>query len=213
MGIDTNEQDQEIKEIDDLPTLRDIYKLLVKEVQVNTLQPIPIVTYQKIAAKIGRLKRYQLEGIERNIKDRLVELISSSAKMLVEIRYLKIVQQQQNQGTQSVSSAKNTQPFDYSKLTEEEKYILDGQREFQKRKENVVSAMLKGRTKVLQVTAARIRSKKVIIRFIRPIGQFMGVDMRRYGPYKEEDVAILPFENARSLMANGIALEIDAAIK
>jgi DNA replication factor GINS len=36
----------------------------------------------------------------------------------------------------------------------------------------------------------------------------MGVDMAKYGPFLKEDVAILPFENARSLIERKAAIEI-----
>jgi hypothetical protein len=36
----------------------------------------------------------------------------------------------------------------------------------------------------------------------------MGIDMVPYGPYVEEDIALLPSENARALAQNGFAEEI-----
>jgi len=38
--------------------------------------------------------------------------------------------------------------------------------------------------------------------------KFVGVNMSKYGPYKKDDVAILPFENARSIIENNKAREI-----
>ena len=38
--------------------------------------------------------------------------------------------------------------------------------------------------------------------------QFVGVNMNKYGPFKKDDVAILPFENARSIIENNKAIEI-----
>jgi DNA replication factor GINS len=49
----------------------------------------------------------------------------------------------------------------------------------------------------------------IIIRFLEPIDKFMGVDMEKYGPFIKEDVAILPFENARSLIERKVAIEIN----
>ena len=49
----------------------------------------------------------------------------------------------------------------------------------------------------------------IIIRFLEPTDQFMGVDMEKYGPFIKEDVAILPFENARSLIERKVAIEIN----
>jgi DNA replication factor GINS len=38
--------------------------------------------------------------------------------------------------------------------------------------------------------------------------QFIGTNMIKYGPFLQEDVAVIPFENARSLIENGEAVEI-----
>jgi DNA replication factor GINS len=81
--------------------------------------------------------------------------------------------------------------------------------EFDRRKISIISAILQGRPKVLESISSRILSKQMIIRFIKPMDQFIGVNMTRYGPFHEEDVAVIPFENARSLIENGIAAELD----
>jgi DNA replication factor GINS len=38
--------------------------------------------------------------------------------------------------------------------------------------------------------------------------QFIGVDMGKYGPFQPEDVATLPFENARSMIETDVAVEV-----
>jgi DNA replication factor GINS len=40
--------------------------------------------------------------------------------------------------------------------------------------------------------------------------QFIGVDMNKYGPFQVEDVASLPFENARSMIETGVAVQVHA---
>jgi DNA replication factor GINS len=42
--------------------------------------------------------------------------------------------------------------------------------------------------------------------------QFIGVDMNKYGPFQQEDVASLPFENARSLIENKTVVEVHAQL-
>ena len=36
----------------------------------------------------------------------------------------------------------------------------------------------------------------------------MGTDLQSYGPFEAEDVATLPFENARSLIGKKIAVKV-----
>ena len=195
--------------------IKDIHNLLLKEIQIPTLQSIPFDTYQNIASIVEDLNGQEYVGIEAKIRDSIVEMISISAKLMFETRLQKLMgrQQQDNpfSATLSSSHASNSATtIDYSKLTDDEKYILDNEKESQKRRIIGLVAMLKGRPKVLESISSKIHRKQIIIRFIKSMEQFIAVDMNKYGPFQEEDVAILPFENARSLIENGEAIEIHA---
>jgi DNA replication factor GINS len=186
-------------------TIDDVYNLLVTEIQIPTLQSIPLDTYQNIATLLGNIKGQGYEGIEAKIRDRMVEMISKSAQLLLECRHQKL-KEYQHEILSSSSSAATA--VDYSKLTDEEKYILDGENESDKRRNAVLAATINGRPKVMESMSAKIRAKQIVIRFIKSMEQFVGVDMTKYGPFQEEDVAVLPFENARSFIEKGIAIEI-----
>ncbi len=173
--------------------LKDVYKMLEKEIETPTLQSIEPDTFQKIAEALGSLKGPVYEGIEAKVRDRMVEMLELSSILMIETRQIKI------------SSSEET--LDYSKLTDEEKYILDGKRESNKRVDEVVAALVKGRPKVLESISAKMRSKQIVVRFLKPIEAFVGIDMNKYGPYTQEDVASLPFENARSIIDSGGAIE------
>jgi len=195
-----------------LQIIKDIHNLLLKEIQIPTLQSIPFDTYQNIASIVEDLKGQEYEGIEAKIRDSIVEMISISARLMLETRLQKLKGQQNNPFLAALSSSAGNMstPIDYSKLTDDEKYILDSEKESQKRRFIVLVAMLKGRPKVLESISSKIHRKQIIIRFIKSMEQFIAVDMNKYGPFQEEDVAILPFENARSLIENGEAIEIHA---
>lgn len=186
-------------------TIDDVYNLLVTEIQIPTLQSIPLDTYQNIATLLGNIKGQGYEGIEVKIRDRMIEMISKSAQLLLECRHQKL-KEYQHEILSSSSSAATA--VDYSKLTDEEKYILDGENESDKRRNAVLAATINGRPKVMESMSAKIRAKQIVIRFIKSMEQFVGVDMTKYGPFQEEDVAVLPFENARSFIEKGIAIEI-----
>jgi DNA replication factor GINS len=186
-------------------TIEGVYNLLVTEIQIPTLQSIPLDTYQNIATLLGNIKGQGYEGIEAKIRDRMVGMISKSAQLLLECRHQKL-KEYQHEILSSSSSAATA--VDYSKLTDEEKYILDGEKESDKRRNAVLAATINGRPKVMESMSAKIRAKQIVIRFIKSMEQFVGVDMTKYGPFQEEDVAVLPFENARSFIEKGIAIEI-----
>jgi DNA replication factor GINS len=173
--------------------LKDVYKMLEKEIETPTLQSIEPDTFQKIAEALSSLKGQVYEGMEARVRDRMVEMLEISSILMIETRQIKI------------SSREET--LDYSKLTDEEKYILDGKRESNKRVDEVVAALVKGRPKVLESISTKMRSKQIVVRFLKPIEAFVGIDMNKYGPYIQEDVASLPFENARSIIDSGGAIE------
>ena len=197
-------------------TIKELYSLLLKEVQMPTLQSIPLDTYKRIAATLENLKEEEYDGLNAHIRDRIVNMMSICVNILLDIRHLKLVEQHITREVQNGKTSESGWAIlpaaDYSKLTDEEKYILDAEREFNIRKKAVLAATLQGRPKVLESISSRILLKQTVVRFIRPMEQFIGVNMTRYGPYQEEDVAMLPFENARSLIENGIAVQLDVTL-
>ena len=174
--------------------LKDVYKMLKKEIETPTLQTIELDTFQKIAEALGGLKGRGYEGMEAKIRDKMAEMFATSSRLLIETRQAKI--------------CSSEEPLDYSKLTYEEKYILDGKRESNRRVDKVVSAIVNGRLKALESISSRIRSKQIVVRFLKPMEAFVGIDMNKYGPYLQEDVASLPFENAHSIIDGGGAIEV-----
>ncbi len=174
--------------------LNDVYGLLRKEIESNSLQAIEPDTFQKIAVALGSLKGQGYEGIEAQVRDRMVDLLATSARLLMESRLHKM-------------HSTGERP-DYSKLTDEEKYVLDGRRESESRAAEVIAATVKGRVKVLESISVKVRSRQIVVRFLQPMESFVGVDANKYGPFQREDIASLPFENARSIIEGGTAAEI-----
>jgi len=177
-------------------TLKDIYKILEKEIETPTLQSIAPDTFQRIAETLGILKGEVYAGVEAKARDKMVEMIEISSILTIETRQTKV--------------STSEESIDYSKLTDEEKYIIDGKRESNKRIDEVIVALLGGRPKVLESLSTKMHSKQIVVRFLRPIEAFVGIDMNKYGPYAQEDVASLPFENARSIIEGGGAIEVNA---
>ncbi|AIF82507.1 hypothetical protein NTE_00425 [Candidatus Nitrososphaera evergladensis SR1] len=180
-------------------SLKYIYELLKKEIENPALQQIEPDTYQKVATSLGSLKGQGFEGVEAKVRDRMVELLSASARLLFEVRQRKVHEE-------------GSEPLDYSRLTDEEKYVLDGEQEAAGRLDEVVAATTKGRPKVLEAISGRVREKRIVVRFVKAQEQFVGVDMTKYGPFQQEDVATLPLENARSFIEAGAAVQVHARL-
>ncbi len=181
-----------------------IMELLKKETQIPKIQGISPDIYKKIAQLIKELSIQKYEDLELDVHHELIRLLVQSTKSLIELRTRKLLENSNgNLSTLSLSTD------DYSKLTDEEKYIFEEERKVSQRKDLIKQSLIDGNVNNLDSISRIIRSKMIIIRFLESTDQFMGVDMAKYGPFIKEDVAILPFENARSLIERKVAVEIN----
>lgn len=182
-----------------------ILELLKKETQIPKIQAVSPDIYRKIAQIIRDLSIQKYEDLELEIHHELIKLLTLSTKSLFELRIRKLLE---NSNGQHLSYPSLLSSDDYSKLTDEEKFIFEEERKVSQRKELIIQSLIEGNVNNLDTISRIIRSKMIIIRFLESTDQFMGVDMAKYGPFIKEDIAILPFENARSLIERKIAIEI-----
>lgn len=181
-----------------------ISNLLLKEVQIPTLQSLSPDTYRVIAKFIRKMSLQNYDNIEAKIRNEFIRLTSLATRLLIEVRSQKFLLER-GDNSQLPSMLATEQ---YSKLTEEEKYILEANLDAYRKKESIGRASTEGLEKMLKIFSNLVHSRKIIVRFHKSTEQFIGIDMNKYGPFLEEDVAVLPFENARSFIENGIATEI-----
>jgi DNA replication factor GINS len=184
--------------LEDYLTLEMAYNILLKEYQISSLQEIPYDTYQRLAITIGNLKAKEYDIIENKIVQKIIENLSIISNLLLQTRIEKIM----------IGNINSNLEIGYSKMTDEEKFIIDGELQSKRNKKEITTLISHGQSKILEKIIDRIKQKKLLIMFIKPMEQFVGVDMYKYGPFKVGDVANLPFENALSLVNNKIASEI-----
>jgi len=184
--------------LEDYFTLEMAYSILLKEYQISSLQEIPYDTYQRLAITIGNLKAKEYDIIENKIVQKIIENLSIISNLLLQTRIEKIM----------IGNLNSNLEIGYSKMTDEEKFIIDGEIQSKRNKKEITTLISNGQSKILEKIIGKIKQKKLLIMFIKPMEQFVGVDMYKYGPFKISDVANLPFENALSLVNNKIASEI-----
>ncbi|HEU5120846.1 MAG TPA: hypothetical protein VFT71_07635 [Candidatus Nitrosocosmicus sp.] len=213
--------------IQNLIKIDEIHNVLKREIQLtNDPQPIPQNLYQNIANLVFLLNEqnekdeleYSIEededdndndtiadadaeatmAISRQINSELITMINKLTSLLFILRCKKIFN----------SSKSSPESFEYSNLTDEEKYVFFGNREREKRIDVILKMLLDGKPKTLEKIVSSINENFVIVRFLESMDQFVGVNMNKYGPFKKDDVAILPFENARPILEANKAVEI-----
>lgn len=196
----------------DFISIDEVFNLLKHEIQhTGDPQPIPPNFYQTIANLISILKEKSaekgedeekkenvMENVTIQIKNNLLDLYVKSTALLFIYRYKKILE---------INTQAN-EKFDYANLTEEEKYVFYGSIERENRINIVLETLFEGKPKTLENIVSSINESSIILRFLDSMEQFVGVNMNKYGPFKKDDIAILPFENARSIIKNDKAIEI-----
>lgn len=170
-----------------------LYGILAKEIENDSLQYVQPTIYRDIANMLSNLKGRGYDGLEAKVKDSLASLVTDIAEALLDARLAKI---------------RNSNAINYANLTDEERYIAEAEKEMRLRFDQVLSAIINGRAKALESIAQKAKTMQVLVRFIKPMEAITGVDNTRYGPYDEEDIAVLPFENARTLIEKGIVIEL-----
>ena len=173
--------------------INSLHNTVLRETENDSLLEIKPNFYRNLSDFIGNLRKQEFDGVENKIKDTMIELASELTSLLIHIRLEKI---------------SNSDDFEISLLLDEEKFILDSQEEQNERTEMILSATINGKSKFLESLAENHKIKKVVIRFLSEVDEIVGADLEKYGPFKVEDIATIPYENAQALIAKNIATKV-----
>jgi DNA replication factor GINS len=99
---------------------------------------------------------------------------------------------------------------DASALTQDERNVQAELRRLLSEHSERLKGILMGRALPLEAKPRREGGFKVV-RFVEALPAIIGIDMKTYGPFRPEDVASIPAENAESLIKRGIAKEVEVS--
>ena len=173
--------------------MNSLHNTVLRETENDSLLEIKQNFYQNLSDFIGNLRKQEFDDVENKIKDTMIEMVTELTSLLIHIRLEKI---------------SNSDDFDISYLLDEEKFILDSLDEQNERTEMILSATINGKSKFLESLAENHKIKKVVIRFLDNVDEIVGADLEKYGPFKAEDIATIPYENAQALIAKNIATKV-----
>ena len=173
--------------------INSLHNTVLRETENDSLLELKPNFYRNLSDFIGNLRKQEFDGVENKIKDTMIEMVTELTSLLIHIRLEKI---------------SNSDDFDISYLLDEEKFILDSQEEQNERTEMILSATINGKSKFLESLAENHKIKKVVIRFLSEVDEIVGADLEKYGPFKAEDIATIPYENAQALIAKNIATKV-----
>lgn len=180
--IDTNDMD-----------INFLHTIVTREAANDQIQEIDSNLYRTISKFLGNLKRQEFDGIEDTIKESMINMTTDLTSLLIDIRIAKI-------SKLAKSEIKN--------LLDEEKFILDSHEEQNERREIITSATIHGKTKFLESVSQKHKIKLTTVRFLQDIDEIVGADLEKYGPFRTEDIATIPYENAQALIAKDAATKV-----
>ncbi len=173
-------------------TAESLYQVTLREITNNDLQEIDPDFYTYISNFIGKLRGENYDGAESKINNNLIGLITELTTLVLRIRIEKIK-----------DSSVNTK-----KLLDIEEFILTSEDETKEREEMILSGILNGKSKLLESVAQKTKTQLVSVRILKEVEQMIGSDSENYGPFKPEDIATIPLENAQRLITENLAVKI-----
>ena len=109
---------------------------VLQESENEAIQELDPNFYESLSKYIGELKNEEYDGVEEKIKNSLLTMVTETTSLILKLRLKK-----------AISTSSN-----HSMLLDEEKYILDSQKEMEERKGIILSGILSGKTKLLEST-------------------------------------------------------------
>lgn len=177
----------------------ELYEAWKRELESVELGRFSPDFYSRIADYLRKLKEESRMLDKRTVKAMLLKSEMQNVKRmlreLLRVRYGKLVKK--------VAKGQKIPP---GFLTIEEERIHVGVLPLAEAYHNFAKKLSRGHVSKVNVEQKR---KRTVLRFLRNTPAIVGADMKTYGPFKVEDVAPLPVENAKILLKQGLAEKVE----
>jgi DNA replication factor GINS len=177
----------------------DLYEIWKRELGSSKLEGLPPDFYPRITDYLRKISEESRMLDKRTLKASFLKKetqnVERMIRELIQIRYRKLVR--------IIAQGKKVPS---NVLTAEEEKIYAGTSSFADAFQNFSKDILRG---YLPSAVSEPKNKRAALRFLKDIPPIIGSDMKTYGPFKAEDVASLPIENAKILVKQGLAKEIE----
>lgn len=178
----------------------ELYDAWKREKENPELQPLPKDFYARLAEYMSKMRKEGRMLDEKTTKAKLLTHETKNAHRMV--KELVIMREEKTVRTALAGAAVPAEG-----LTEEEekmtKEVLPRFESFH----SLLKDILGGR---LPQKDIREKPQKQVLRFLKEIPAIIGADMKTYGPFKPEDIASVPHENAKILVKQGVAIEVES---
>jgi DNA replication initiation complex subunit (GINS family) len=187
-------------------TIERLRQALESEETSETLTALPADAYIKLANYAQKLRSTTGSGNEDapgRLAKKQLWLIEVMTRRLLQLRLDKAEKEEEaatHEVDQPQRSSKNLLP--------EERYINDVLRQLTKKEERFVKAVADGQPSFFTLVQRKETQRMTTVRISKRVGEIIGADLKRYGPFEVNDVTRLPVGNAQVMVASRQAVPI-----
>lgn len=181
----------------------ELYEAWRKERESVEIQALPKGFYARLADYMKKMREESRMIDKKTLRAKLMEREFKNAKKLVEKLH-------RLRREKFIDGAKTGKAVPKDRLTEEEERLYSGVSSFAESHQALFKEVSRGRSP--RVKTEKKAKKRMVVRFLQEIPAIVGADMKTYGPFKQEDVATLPVENAKALIKQEAAEEVEAKL-
>jgi DNA replication initiation complex subunit (GINS family) len=198
----------------------ELYQAWKAEKENSEIQLLPRNFFTRLTQYFKRLKEESRMLDDKTVRARLLQEESRNVKTLSEelirLRYEKVLEK-----------AKAGEPMPTEGLALEEEKLFKEAGYSAEAFANFLKDVLSGKSSDVKTGNAEetpnedikdslgedrtavVGGRKSVLRFVQSVPGIIGADMKPYGPFKSEDVASVPAENAKVLVKQGLAVEVE----
>jgi len=185
-------------------TIERLKQVLDSEETSEELTTIPADTYVRLsnyAQKLRATTGSSSEDAPGRLARKQLWLMEVMTRRLLQVRLTKAEKAATHEEGQARSS-KNLLP--------EERYIDDVLRQLAKKEERFLKAVVDGQSSFFTLVQRRETQRMTTVRISKRVGEMIGADLMRYGPFEVNDVARIPMGNAQVMVASKQAVPISS---
>jgi len=189
--------------MENLPTVERLKQALESEEASEELTAIPADTYVRLSSYAQKL-RVTTGSSSDDLPGRLARkqlwLIEAMTRRLLQVRLSKARSKGTHEDAQAARPSKNLLP--------EERFVDDMLQQSVKKEERFLKAVVDGQPSFFTLVQRRETQRMTTVRISKRVGEIMGADLKRYGPFEVNDVARIPMGNAQVMVASSQAVPI-----
>jgi DNA replication initiation complex subunit (GINS family) len=185
--------------MESLSTVERLKQVLESEEASETLTVLQADAYVKLAAYAQTL-RGTAASSDQDAAGRLARkqlwLIEVMTRRLLQLRLAKA--EKEEAATRAVDRTQGSS----KNLLPEERYVDEVLKQLVKKEERFVKAVADGQPSFFSLVQRRETQRMTTVRMSKRVGEVIGADLKRYGPFEVNDVTRLPVGNAQVMIAS-----------